>query len=219
MIRYRFAHRGGAHGQANTLDTFAAALAMGATGLETDAWRSLDGAVILDHDGVLPGTREPIAGLPRDRLPAYMPTLDDLYERCGTDFDLAIDVKDTAVATAIVNVARRFEASYRLWLVEPASSAPTPLELGGAHRAVTIRGNVLRSPRRQAVVAQARAAGVEALNARWLWWSRALVAETHALGMLAFGYDAQRRLSLDRCARIGLDAVFSDRVAPLLATR
>ena len=41
----------------------------------------------------------------------------------------------------------------------------------------------------------ARETGVEAINARWMWWDRSIVNEVHALGMLAFGYDAQRRFS------------------------
>jgi glycerophosphoryl diester phosphodiesterase len=217
-VRYGFAHRGGAHGPDNNLATFAAALDHGARGLETDAWLSLDGAVVLDHDGRV-GSRggQPIAEVRRDELPAHLPTLDELYERCGVDYALAIDVKDRAVAVAIVEAARRFNALDDLWLVEPASSTLAHLDLGGAHRAVTVRGNVLRSRQRPTVLKRAKAAGVEAINARWMWWSRSLVDEVHALGMLAFGYDAQHRPSLDRSVAIGLDGIFSDHVDRMLA--
>jgi glycerophosphoryl diester phosphodiesterase len=216
-MRYRFAHRGGAHGPENTLQTFIDALARGADGLETDAWISLDGHVVLDHDGVDPTTRQPIAEVRRDQLPTHMPTLEELYEKCGTAFDLAIDVKTPAVATAIASLAARHDAGHRLWLVAPEATHLEALDLGESHRAVTIRGNVIRSFRRGKVIGHAHATGIEAINARWMWWSPTIVHEVHDLGMLAFGYDAQHAFSLNRCRRIGLDAVFSDHVDRMMA--
>jgi glycerophosphoryl diester phosphodiesterase len=219
-VRYGFAHRGGSHGPDNTLATFEAALARGASGLETDAWISLDGAVILDHDGAvdgpIDGRRRAIAGLRRDELPAHVPTLDELYDRCGTDFALAIDVKSVAVAASIVMVALRHKAVHNLWLVTPDSGDLAEIDLGGAHRAVTLRGNVVRTRKRRHAFDHARDVGVEAINARWMWWSPATVDEVHEKGMLAFGYDAQRRRSLNRCVRLGLDGVFSDHVDRML---
>jgi glycerophosphoryl diester phosphodiesterase len=210
-MRYGFAHRGGSHGPDNALATFTDALARGATGLETDAWLSLDGHVVLDHDGFADRrTREPIANVRRDQLPAHMATLDELYECCGTDFVLAVDVKTAAVATALVETAERYDATAKLWIVAPA--AATLRDLATARRAVTIRGNVLRSLHRAAALAEAKEHGADAVNARWMWWTAAIVEEVHQLGMLGFGYDAQRRASLDRSVRIGLDGVFSDHV-------
>jgi glycerophosphoryl diester phosphodiesterase len=215
-VKYGFAHRGGAHGLDNTLAAFAGALAQGARCLETDAWLSQDGAVVLDHDGVAgPGRREPIAEVRRDQLPAHIPTLDELYDDCGTDFELAIDVHTAVIAEAVVAVAQRYGAANRIWLVAPQASHLEAFD--GAHRAVTVRGNVIRSRRRGGALASAHASGVEAINTRWMWWTRGMVEEVHAMGMLAFGYDAQRRSSLDRCMAIGLDGVFSDHVDRMLA--
>jgi glycerophosphoryl diester phosphodiesterase len=217
-MTYGFAHRGGAPGPDNTLAAFAGALDRGARGLETDAWLSFDGAVVLDHDGYVgTGRRQPIATVRRSDLPAYMPTLDELYEQCGVDFALAIDVKTQAVATAIVEVAHRYNAVDDLWLVAPQAAHLADIDLGRAHRAMTIRGNVIRSGRRRTVLAQAHETGVEAINARWMWWTRSIVDEVHAWGMLAFGYDAQRQPSLRRSVSIGLDGVFSDQVDRMLA--
>jgi glycerophosphoryl diester phosphodiesterase len=146
-----------------------------------------------------------------------MATLDELYERCGTDFALAIDVKTAPVAAATVAAAERHGATANLWIVAPAAAHLEGIDIGAARTAVTVRGNVLRSPRRATVLELAREAGVEAINARWMWWNRSFVREVHALGMLAFGYDAQRAISLDRCVAIGLDGVFSDHVDRMLA--
>ena len=46
-----FAHRGGmAHAPENTLEAFRLALRLGASGLESDAWLTADGVVVLHHD-------------------------------------------------------------------------------------------------------------------------------------------------------------------------
>jgi glycerophosphoryl diester phosphodiesterase len=51
-----FAHRGArAHERENTLEAFALALGLGATGLESDVWLTRDGVAVLDHDGVARG--------------------------------------------------------------------------------------------------------------------------------------------------------------------
>jgi glycerophosphoryl diester phosphodiesterase len=219
-MRYRFAHRGGFPGPENSLVAFTAALAAGANGLETDAWLSQDGAVVLDHDGAVPGPhgRQPIAEVRRDQLPTHLVTLDELYERCGTDFELSIDVKSPPAAAAIVAIAKRFDATDRLWIVEPLATAQDGLDLAGAHRAVTVRGGSLRSRHRAEAFNRAREAGIEAVNARWLWWTRQAVDEAHTLGLLGFGYDAQHRLAVKRCVAIGLDAVYSDHIDRLVDT-
>jgi len=220
--RFAFAHRGGAHGPENRLQTFVDALARGADGLESDAWVTADGAVVLDHDGVV-GTRgrgrQPISQVRRDQLPAHVPTLDELYEACGTDFVLAIDVKSPVIAAAVAAVAGNFDAAQRLWVVAPHSAHLEAVDLGAAQRAVTVRGEVMRSWRRRVVLPQMKAAGVEAINARWMWWTSAMVRQVHDLGLLAFGYDTQREVSLRRCFRIGLDGVFSDHVERMLTAR
>jgi glycerophosphoryl diester phosphodiesterase len=214
-----FAHRGGGHGPDNALETFAAALALGARGLETDAWLSRDGRVVLDHDGIAdPASGQPIADVARDQLPAHMATLDELYEQCGTSFVLAVDVKTSPVATAMVDVANRYGAADNLWVVMPETSARELAALDSGHRAITIRGEVLRHPRRRsAALAAAAEINVEAINARWMWWSHAIVAQVHGLGMKAFGYDAQHAFSLNRSVRLGLDGVFSDHVDRMTA--
>ena len=218
-VRYAFAHRGGrAHGPDNTLETFGLALLAGARGLETDAWLTADGAVVLDHDGVHRAAarrHRPIAQVQRADLPAHIPTLDDLYERCGIDFDLAIDVRLPIVGDAVIEVARQHGALSRLWLVAADSAhlerwRPLSDEV---HLAVSLR----LMERRRAVIEAAAEIGAEAINMRWPWWSRRLVQRLHTAGLLCFAYDVQRSASLARCRRLGVDGVFSDS-APLLVS-
>src|SRR5205809_3157864 len=94
-----FAHRGAkAHAPENTIEAFTLALRLGASGLESDVWITADGKAVLDHDGVVGGRlrRRPLHELPRADLPEHIPTLTELYETCGTDFDLSLDIKDDA---------------------------------------------------------------------------------------------------------------------------
>jgi glycerophosphoryl diester phosphodiesterase len=217
--RIGFAHRGGSgHGPDNQLDTFAAALRLGATALETDAWVTADGVVVLDHDGVLREARrrrQPIAQVRRDQLPAHVPTLDELYDRCGTEMDLAIDVSSARIAAEVAAVAARRHASSQLWLVSPHSARLANID--SPNRAVTVRGTTMRGPRRHAAFRGIRDAGMDAVNARWVWWTPRFVEEVHDLGMRAFGYDCQQPGSLRRALGMGLDAVFSDHVETMLA--
>ena len=213
-FRYVFAHRGGrAHCPDNTLGTFREALSRGARGLETDAWLTVDGQVILDHDGVLRAARErhqPIADVRRDQLPAHMPTLAELYADCGTDFDLAIDVRLPEVAAAVVDVARAANALDRLWLV----GATPKLVHGWQHLdhsgyyAMSIR----LIERRGDVIDAAKRSGADALNMRWPWWTKRWVRRVHDAGLLAFAYDVQSRWALNRCAHLDVDGIFRDRV-------
>jgi glycerophosphoryl diester phosphodiesterase len=216
-----FAHRGGrAHGPDNRLETFRRALAAGASGLETDAWLTADGEVVLDHDGVHRAARrvhKPIAEVRRDELPAHVPTLGELYSACGTDFDLAIDVRLVHVAAAVITIAREHGATRRLWLVaEDADHLEKWRPLSDDVRlAVTLRP----VDRRRAVIQAAAGSGAEAVNMRWMWWTPAAIRRLRAEGLLCFAYDAQRTYSINRCARLGLDGVFSDSVPLLLSLR
>lgn len=214
QFRFVFAHRGGrAHGPDNTLGTFREALARGARGLETDAWLTVDGQVVLDHDGVLRAAQhrqQPISQVRHSDLPAHIPTLDELYGSCGTDFDLAIDVRLPEVAAAVVEVARASGALDRLWLVGGTT------ELLNSWQQLDHTGHFVMSirlaERRGDVVGEAKRAGASALNMRWPWWTRGWVRRVHDAGLQAFAYDVQWSWAGKRCARLGIDGIFTDRV-------
>ena len=120
-----FAHRGArAHAEENTVEAFALAQQMGATGIETDAWRTADGEIVLVHDGLRPRFSflpavwflgRPISSLARSSLPASVPTLAEYYQSCGTGLQLSVDVKDSDAFDAMMSVARAHGASQLLW--------------------------------------------------------------------------------------------------------
>ncbi|HVY09253.1 MAG TPA: glycerophosphodiester phosphodiesterase [Mycobacteriales bacterium] len=220
-MKYAFAHRGGrGHGPDNVLPTFAEALARGATALETDAWVTADGIVVLDHDGVHNAGRPDqvsITQVQRDALAPHIPTLADLYERCGTDFDLAIDIKGDGAGEAISRVADAYGAADRLWLFTPSPARPG--KAAPAHRGVTVPASELRSSGRDPLLESLRVEDIHVVNARWPFWRRSAVRAVHEHGMLAFAWDVQGPLALWWCKRVGIDGIFSDHMRVLRAAQ
>lgn len=218
-----FAHRGGcaAHPE-NTLEAFTAALAGGATGLETDAWLTADGQVALHHDrrlGWWPWAPR-VGTVCRDDLPGHVPTLADLYRHCGDGFELAIDVKDPAAFDPIVDTARAVGASTeaRLWLCHPS------FEVVSAWRSRTTVARLVHSSRPSALgctperhAARLAEAGIDAVNFHHHHWSGGLVTLYHRFERYALGWDAQFDRVLDELFDAGIDGVFSDHVDRMVA--
>jgi glycerophosphoryl diester phosphodiesterase len=211
-----FAHRGAkAHAPENTLEAFRLALRLGATGLESDVWLTRDGVAVLDHDGVVGGglRRRSVASVDRAELPDHIPTLAELYEDCGTGFDLSLDVKDDAAFPAIVEVARAAgpSAAPRLWLCHPEadvvaawrSAAPDVRLVHSTHLRRLKRG-----PERHA--AELLDAGIDVVNLHHSEWTGGLTTLYHRFEVLAFGWDAQHVRILDELLDMGIDAVYSD---------
>ena len=190
---------------------------MGATGLESDVWLAADGVAVLDHDGkVRSGLRSrPIASLDRASLPAHVPTLEDLYTECGTDFELSLDIKDPAAASAVVAVARAAGggAPGRLWLCHPDWEllAEWRKEFDDVRLVNSTKMREMRmGPERRA--AQLSAAGIDTVNLHYEEWTGGLTTLFHRFGVLAFGWDAQHERVLKNLVRMGIDGVFSDHV-------
>jgi glycerophosphoryl diester phosphodiesterase len=217
-----FAHRGGrAHAAENTLEAFARALQLGATGLESDVWLTADGEAVLHHDGVVGRPlgrrvrRRPIASLTRARLPHHIPTLADLYATCGTDAEVSLDVKDPAAFDRVVAVARAAggHALARLWLCHPRWEQVVEWRgRCGEVRLVnsTRLDRIKEGPERRAAILAAR--GVDAVNLHHLDWTGGLTTLFHRFGVLAFGWDAQTPRVLAELLDAGIDAVYSDHV-------
>lgn len=218
-----FAHRGArARARENTLEAFRLALDLGATGLESDAWVTADGQVVLDHDGVIGRwpRRRPIAGLLRTELPGHIPTLEELYATCGTGFELSLDLKDPAAFGPVVDVARAAGADVpgRTWLCHPE------LVVVSAWRRQAADVRIVDSTRvsRIAEGVRDRAGtladrGIDAVNLHWLDWTELYVSLFHKVGVHAFGWDAQSPGALSRLVAAGVDAVYSDHVDRMVA--
>jgi glycerophosphoryl diester phosphodiesterase len=212
------AHRGArAHAPENTIESFALALKLGATGLESDVWLTQDGVPVLDHDGVVKVglRRRPIASMPRSALPSWIPTLEDLYAQCGTAFELSLDVKDGDAAAATVAVARAAGADVlaRTWLCHPAwQLVRTWRSLADDVRLVdsTRLRRIKEGPERRA--ADLADAGIDCINMHHSDWTLGLATLFHRFDRHCFGWDAQFERVLASLLQMGMDGVYSDHV-------
>jgi glycerophosphoryl diester phosphodiesterase len=213
-----FAHRGArAHAPENTLESFRLARRLGATGLESDVWLTEDGVAVLDHDGVVrSGARKrPISSVARAKLPGHIPTLAELYDACGTDYELSLDVKDPAALPAVLAVARGAGdgAIGRLWLchhdwelVAAWRRDDPDVRLVDSTRLKRIR----EGPERRA--ANLADAGVDAVNLHHTDWTGGLTTLFHRFKRLTFGWDAQHERVIEALLAMGIDGVYSDHV-------
>ncbi len=210
-----FAHRGArAHAPENTIEAFSLALRLGATGLESDVWLTADGEAVLDHDGVLGALRKRrISSVTRAELPPHIPTLAELFETCGTDFELSLDVKDPAAGARVAEVvgAVGHEQAERVWLCHDDLDLMTSWrDRASGLRLVdsTHLRHAKQGPERLAATLQARQ--IDAVNLHYSEWSGGLVTLFHRFAVLAFGWDAQHERVLDELLDSGIDAVYSD---------
>ena len=220
-----FAHRGArAHAPENTIEAFRLALRLGATGLESDVWMSADGHAVLDHDGIFGSLlrfrrRSRIGDIERSDLPIHMPTLDDLYAECGTDFELSLDVKDPRAGDLVVDVARNAgdDAIGRLWLC----SDDHDLLVGWRARDERVRlvdstrlHRMKEGPERRAATLAER--GIDAVNLHHADWTGGLTTLFHRFDRYAFAWDAQFPHVIDELVDVGIDGIFSDNVDLLM---
>ena len=218
-----FAHRGARIEEPeNTLRAFRLALALGASGLETDAWLSSEGEAVLVHDSVVRRgfRRRRIGDTSADVLAEWdIPRLSDLYAELGTDFELSIDAQEPGVVGPIIDAARAAGGADRLWLCSP------DLELLGRLRADAPDVHLVHSRRRRALPASLERhasdlaeAGIDVMNMHHTEWTKGIVSLFHRFDLLAFAWDAQETRYLRSMINIGADAVYCDHVERMVAT-
>ena len=211
-----FAHRGAsAYSPENTLESFALALKLGATGLESDIWATRDGVLVLDHDGVVKSRlrSKPIAEFDKSSLPSHIPSLEQLLQHCGTQYQISLDIKDPVVFETIEQTVANIDESMleRMWLCHPSSEllmSKRDSILNCKLVDSTRLGKIKEGPERRA--ANLAAGGIEACNMHHTDWNGGLVALFHRFNIVTFGWDMQHESVLENAIRMGLDGVFSD---------
>lgn len=218
-----FAHRGArAERPENTIAAFTRALELGASGLESDAWLSADGEVVLVHDASFRrGMRKVrVAATTADELAAYdVPCLAELYATCGTDYDLSIDAKEPAVMRAMADVARAAGVPGRLWICSPEFDELRALREPLADvRLVHSPGYGGLPPANfERHCADLAAAGIDALNLHHADWTLGTVTLAHRFDLRAFAWDTQETRHILAMLRHGIDGVYCDRVDRMVA--
>lgn len=217
-----FAHRGArAYAPENTLEAFALGLQQGATGLESDVWLTADGVPVLDHDGLAGrsfGRGRPIAGVNRADLPGHIPTLAELLDQCGTDYDLSLDLKDPGSGQAVIDVVREAAPAMlpRIWLCAPVWESLLPLRGQGVRLVDSTRlARLKEGPERRAATLAAN--GIDAINMHHTDWNGGLVTLFHRFDRVSFGWDCQDPRIIARCIDMGLDAVYCDAPDQMMA--
>jgi len=214
-----FAHRGArAYAPENTIESFALALKLGATGLESDVWVTADGVTVLDHDGEIRVgrfRRRPIGELRHDELPAHIPTLAELFDACGTDYQLSLDLKGPGTGDAVIRVVREHAPDLlpRLWLCHHELDTLSRLRhLDDDVKLVdsTRLHRIDEGPERRA--ARLADLGIDGINLRKADWNGGLVALFHRFERTAFSWDLQHEHLLRPAFRMGIDGVYSDYV-------
>lgn len=215
-----FAHRGArAHAPENTIEAFALALKLGATGLESDVWLTADGEVVLDHDGVVSARlrKRPISELRRDQLPSHIPTLAELYTTCGIGYHLSLDLKGRGSGRGVIDVTTAIapEMLPRLWLCSPVWQDLLELRGAGARLVDSTRLiKIKEGPERRAATLANE--GIDAVNLHHSDWNGGLVTLFHRFERITFGWDMQFDTVLRPALRMGIDGVYSDWVDRML---
>jgi len=213
-----FAHRGArAHVAENTIEAFSLAVTLGATGLESDVWVTSDGVAVLDHDGVVGPflRRRPIAETARQDLPSHIPSLAQLYDVCGTEIPLSLDIKDANALDAVLLAASDAgdSARERLWLCHPdwQRLAEWRKKTDGIRLVDSTRlTKIKEGPERRA--AQLSNAGVDAINLHFSDWTGGLTTLFHRFSLNTLGWDAQHERMIRELVHMGIDGLYSDHV-------
>src|SRR4051794_7125520 len=215
-----FAHRGArVELPENTIAAFRRGLELGASGLETDAWLSGDGEVVLVHDDTVGRAmrRQKVRSTSAADLAAFgVPRLAELYDTLGTDYELSIDAKHPEVIEPMIEIATKYGAAPRLWVCSPHAE----LLFGWQDRS---EAKLVHSTHKDRIEQLERHAsdlqlhGVAAINFHRSEWKAGLVALFHRFDVLAFGWDAQELRHLRALFAMHIDGVYCDRPERMVA--
>jgi glycerophosphoryl diester phosphodiesterase len=212
-----FAHRGGPSGdhEANTLAAFQRSLSLGVDGLETDIGLTADGVPVLVHPHVVPWNRLQVSNFTRAELPIHVPSLHDLYEQCGTNFDLSLDMAAPAAAAAVVETAELFGALDRLWLTY--WKLPVLEEWRRRWPDLRLVYPTIPLGRFPRLMERLEGIGVDAVNVHLRFCTPRLVAHAHRRGRLIFAWGIRADKQLKRVQAQRVDGVYCDDVPGMVA--
>lgn len=223
-----FAHRGArAHAPENTIAAFELALRLGATGLESDVWVTADGIPVLDHDGEVRVGRwrkRPIGALTQAELPSHIPSLVEMIDHCGDEYQVSLDLKDEVSGPLVIQTIRHHfpDRMGTTWLCHHDLTKLVELRpLDDDVRLVdsTRLSRLSDGPERHAATLAEQ--GIDAVNMRGTNWNGGLTSLYHRFERVTFGWDLQQEYQLESAIRMGIDGVFCDYVDRMIdvATR
>lgn len=209
-----FAHRGAplTRSQGNTLPAFTRALTLGASGLETDIALTADGIPILTHPAISLRRGLRTGQLKRSELPPSVPALRDLYEQCGAEFELSLDMAQPRAVEAVVQVADEFGALDRLWLTYWRLPELRTWRQRWPHVHLVYPTVPLYFRAVARLVDRLAAEGVDVLNVHHRFCRERLVEQAHRHNLCLFVWGIRSEASLRRVIRLSVDGVYCDDV-------
>jgi glycerophosphoryl diester phosphodiesterase len=213
-----FAHRGAASSrqEENTLPAFERALSLGARGLETDVGLTADGVPVALHLGLALRRRLPVSQLRYDQLPRHVPSLPDVYERCGRDFELSLDMGAPQAIDAVVQVAESYRAADRLWLTYWSLPTLERWRLRWPRLHLVYPTLPLLPGRWNRLIAQLAAQRVDAVNVHHRFCRREAVQRAQREGLMVFAWGIRGAGSLQRVLKSEVDGVYCDDVESMV---
>lgn len=201
------------------MEAFRLALRLGATGIESDVWRTADGVLVLDHDGVVRRglRRRPLGDVTRRDLPAHIPELGELLELCASNpsgsIPVSLDLKGSDTGAALVDQLRSDfpDQLADVWCCHPDLDHLVALRArcDDVRLVNSTRLNRLsEGPERRA--AALNDAGIDGINLHHTDMNGGLVALFHRFRRTIFAWDLQFEPALRTVLRMGVDAVYSD---------
>ena len=182
--------------------------------MESDIGLTVDCVPVLIHAGISPRARK-VSRLRYAEIADRVPSLAGLYEACGAQFHLSLDMGTPGAAGTVVALAREHDAQHRLWLTYWRLPMLEEWRRRWPDVRLVYAGMPLRRSGARELLDRLRTAGVDALNVHWRLCRPWLLEEAQARGLLLFAWGVKNRDSLQRMRERGLDGVYCDDAAAL----
>jgi glycerophosphoryl diester phosphodiesterase len=217
------AHRGLAtDSPGNSLAAFSAALAAGATHLETDARATSDGVAVLVHDERLERDAAEVRGLTLERLRGLLPSVCTLDEALAAlpEARFNVDVKDVRAARPVARAVLHRRAAARVLITSFRGSRrrrtvrrlpPVATSASSAAVVVALAGMVLRAPLARAALAGVDAVQIPERSGRFDLSTERRIAAFHAAGVEVHFWVVNDPGRMRELVRRGADGIITDR--------
>lgn len=206
----------------DSLAAFELADRLGATGVHTSVWSSLDGLAVVHGTGSVSSSRlrrrRPIVDHPVDALPYDVPTLARLIDALSPTMALSLHIGDVAAIGPVADlILGRDEhaggLAERVWIAHhDVATLAEWRQVWPSLRLVVVGrlADLPVGPERHA--ADLAAAGIDAVRLPYEDWSGGLATLFHRFEVLAFAGPVDHERMLDELLRMGVDAVASPHV-------
>jgi glycerophosphoryl diester phosphodiesterase len=219
-----FAHRGLHTGAPeNSVASFAEARLAGCDGVELDVRRTSDGALVVQHDEVVPGLG-PVGSLSCRELPSSLATLEEALTACE-GLTVNAEIKnwpseahyDPSGALAHQVVAALDELGWLEDVIVSSFDLATCEAARAADASVRVGWILAASADAPADVERARERDLDAVHPHHSLVTGALVARAHGVGLAVSAWTPNDRTEMARLFALDVDVLISD--DPLLALR